>query len=79
MDKYIDTSTIGQIKKAIRIMESEGMNDNSEVAYEFVLGYCFPNAYKKIKERIEESYKKGVAAGIEYCASRLEDEIIKPN
>ncbi len=58
------TVTYGKLKKIIQALENMELNDDSEVAFEYIVGSCFPDIFKNIKTELHTQYTKGYMEGL---------------
>ena len=58
------TVKYGKLKKIIQALENMELNDDSEVAFEYIIGSCFPDVLKNIKTEIHTQYTKGYMDGL---------------
>ena len=52
-------------KKIADMLESKGLEPDDEVKFELIVGSCFPNVYKNIKEELRKQYTLGYIDGLE--------------
>ena len=57
-DLIIDYKKFRKIEKAIKEHNME------QISFEFLVGSCFPNALKNIKEEMRYQYMKGYSDGL---------------
>ncbi len=52
-------------RKIADMLESKNMQPDDDVKFELIIGSCFPNIYKNIKEELRRQYTLGYLDGLE--------------
>ena len=75
MDKI--TVKYGTLKKVVKAIDKINPTDDTEISFEYLVGSCFPNVLKNIKQALHTQYTNGYVEGLR--EGRLKDEKnIKP-
>ena len=78
MDKI--TVKYGLLKQVVNALDKKGFNDDSDVSFEYIVGSCFPDILKNIKDRIRLAHMQGYTQkledeGIEYIRVKNSKEV----
>lgn len=52
-------------KKIVSAIEKLNLTDEDQISFEFIVGSCFPNVMKNIKEELRKQFTLGFAEGLE--------------
>ena len=62
MDKI--TVKYGVLKKVVEALDSDKITDDTEISFEYVVGSCFPNVMRNIKQALYHQYTNGYIDGL---------------
>ena len=52
------------LKRIVRALADRNFSNDDEVTFEYIVGSCFPDALKKIKEEMRRQYTMGYTDGL---------------
>jgi hypothetical protein len=62
MDKI--TVKYGTLKKVVKAIDKINPTDDTEISFEYLVGSCFPNILKNIKQALHTQYTNGYVEGL---------------
>ena len=62
MDKI--TVKYGTLKKVVKAIDKINPTDDTEISFEYLVGSCFPNVLKNIKQALHTQYTNGYVEGL---------------
>ena len=70
MDKI--TVKYGTLKKVVKAIDKINPTDDTEISFEYLIGSCFPNVLKNIKQALHTQYTNGYVEGLREGKSKNE-------
>lgn len=58
------TIKYGTLKKIIKAIDKVNPTDDTEISFEYIVGSCFPDVLKNIKQALHTQYTKGYVEGL---------------
>lgn len=70
MDKI--TVKYGTLKKVVKAIDKINPTDDTKISFEYLVGSCFPNVLKNIKQALHTQYINGYVEGLREGKSKNE-------
>ena len=66
------TVKYGTLKKVVKAIDKINPTDDTEISFEYLVGSCFPNVLKNIKQALHTQYTNGYVEGLREGKSKNE-------